>query len=82
MNLDLDSISFSEWLVELDCCANKAGYKGQPFVQKTGQYCWHSFYQKSFSPEEALEAASLEALEFGHDYLDMEDNLSDKPDVR
>jgi hypothetical protein len=68
MQCELDDISFAEWLVELNLCAAKAGYRGDPFVQITGQLCWHSYYEEGLTPSAALEAAAKDGVEFGEDY--------------
>jgi hypothetical protein len=68
---DLDHISFAEWLIALNACAVKAGYKNNPpFLRITGQLFWYADYQDGLSPESALEAAAMDGLEFGADYLD------------
>ena len=68
---DLDHISFAEWLIALNACATKAGYKTpKPFVQITGQLFWYADYQVGLTPEAALAAAAKDGLEYGVDYLD------------
>jgi hypothetical protein len=67
---DLDHISFAEWLIALNACAVKAGYKtDEPFVQITGQLCWHSFYEAGVPPSVAINTAAMEGAEFGADYV-------------
>ena len=68
MRDDLDYISFAEWLIELNACAVKAGYKGQPLVLITGQLCWHTDYESGVSPEEALRVAEKDEMKFALDY--------------
>ena len=68
MECDLDHISFAEWLIELNACAVKAGYKGQPLVQITGQLCWYADYESGVSPEDALKQGAKDGLEFVSSY--------------
>ena len=68
---DLDHISFAEWLITLNACATKAGYKNNPpFLRMTGQLFWYADYHHGLTPEAALEAAAKDGLAFGVDYLD------------
>ncbi len=70
MPIHLEHISFAEWLVELNACALRAGYKcDQPFARITGILCWHSFYEEGYAPSEALTAAAQEGEKFGTDYI-------------
>jgi hypothetical protein len=72
MQDDLERISFAEWLIELNACAAKAGYKGdQTFVQITGQLCWYSYYEEGLTPAAALKIAATLGTEFGADYEDL-----------
>jgi len=67
--IDLDHISFAEWLVKLDKCAAKAGYTGsQLFTQMTGILCWYSFYEEGLTTETALEAFAVESRKFAELY--------------
>lgn len=70
MWIDLDHISFAEWLVELNACAVKARYKGPPLTEITGQICWHPHYEEGLAPNTALELAAKEGTEFGQDYME------------
>jgi hypothetical protein len=66
---DFDHISFAEWLVRLNECAVKAGYRTeQPFTQVTGQLDWHSYYEEGLTPVAALESAPKDGSEFEEDY--------------
>jgi len=67
---DLDHISFAEWLINLNACAIKAGYRGGPFVTITGQLSWHSFYEAGISPKTALRIEEDNAMKFGRDYCE------------
>jgi hypothetical protein len=66
---DLDHISFAEWLIALNACAVKAGYKGEPLVIITGQLEWHPFYEDGVSPADALALAAADGLAFGFLYV-------------
>ncbi len=67
---DLDHISFAEWLIELNACAVKAGYKGEALVKITGQLEWHHFYEDGTTPEAALEIAAKDGVVFGIEYAE------------
>ncbi|MDD5585341.1 MAG: hypothetical protein PHY92_00095 [Alphaproteobacteria bacterium] len=72
MQDDLERISFAEWLIELNACAAKAGYKGdQPLVQMTGQLCWYSFYEEGLTPAAVLKIAATTGAEYGADYEEL-----------
>lgn len=64
----LEHISFAEWLIELNICAIKAGYKGQPFTQLTGQLNWYADYESRLVPQDALDNALKDGAEFGEIY--------------
>lgn len=67
--IDLDHISFAEWLVELnDVVASKGFLTTGGFVAETGQLEWWSSYEAGLSPEEALYVTALDGLEYGSDY--------------
>jgi hypothetical protein len=68
--IDLDQISFAEWLVDLNKEAALAGYRGRPLVEQTGQMQWLPFYESRTPPAEALKSAELDAKAFGNDYCD------------
>ncbi len=70
--IDLDHISFAEWLVKLDESAAKAGYTGnQTLTQMTGVLSWFSYYEEGLTPKTALDTAATQSGEFEMDYLDM-----------
>jgi len=68
MLIDLEKVSFAEWLIELNVCAIKAGYKGEPIATITGQLEWYPYYEEGLTPSLALERASGEGQEFGIEY--------------
>jgi hypothetical protein len=74
MHDDLDHVSFAEWLIELNACAVKAGYKGQPLVRITGQLCWYGDYESGIPPEKALKIVEKETKEFASDYQNILSN--------
>ena len=69
MEIDLEQISFAEWLIALNACAASSGYRGIPFVQITGQLCWYGDYMEGLSPRAALELTAQDGLMFGGDYV-------------
>jgi len=64
MQDDLEHVSFAEWLIELNACAVKAGYKGEPITTITGQLEWYHFYEAGLKPRTALERATQDGQEF------------------
>ena len=66
--IDLDHISFTEWLVELNSYARDAGYREKLLVDQTGTICWFSYYLEGTDPKEALQMAEQDGMEFGSDY--------------
>lgn len=73
LEIDLDHISFAEWLVKLDECAAKAGYTGnQTFTQITGLLSWFSHYEEGQTPETALEMATKDGACFESDYKNLQ----------
>jgi hypothetical protein len=51
----MQTITFSEWLAELDAEAARRGY-AQPITQQTGADCWSLAYEDGTTPAEALTA--------------------------
>ena len=68
MFYELETISFAEWLIQLNVYAARAGFKGRPLVEITGQLDWYHFYEDGLGPEAALEVAVVDGMEFGKDY--------------
>ena len=68
--IDLDHISFTEWLVELNSCAHDTGYRGVPLVNTTGTMCWFSYYLEGVDPSDALDLTAQDGMDFGEDYCD------------
>lgn len=68
MSDNLDYISFAEWLVDLNICAVRAGYKTPHLVKVTGQFCWYPYYEQGMSPSTALEIAANTGKVLGDDY--------------
>jgi hypothetical protein len=67
--IDLDEISFAEWLVELNEVAVSKGFlTTEGFVAETGQMEWLASFEAGLSPEEALYIAALDGLEYGSLY--------------
>jgi len=66
--LDLDRISFAEWLIQLNACAAKSGYKCPSLTHVTGQLCWLHAYETGLSPHTALVQAEADGIEFGEVY--------------
>jgi hypothetical protein len=67
---DLDRISFAEWLIDLNACAVRAGYKGAPLVIMTGQLEWHHYYEDGMTPAAALDAAATDGAMFEREYAE------------
>lgn len=67
---DLDTISFAEWLTELNAEAVRVGFADEPIVHITALLCWFADYEAGLTPQEALEEAINDGEEFGEDYTD------------
>lgn len=49
-------LSFSEWLHEVDICAQRffgGEWKGDPYTVATGFECWRDMYDDGYSPADA-----------------------------
>lgn len=58
--IDLDHISFAEWLVMLDQCALEAGYRSSPSpIDNIGLFDWYNYYLQNLSPQQAFETVVL-----------------------
>ena len=68
--IDLDRVSFAEWLVALAKAAIKSGFKAEQLFEATGHTQWFSYYEKNMKPEDALTEAENDAKRFGNDYCD------------
>lgn len=67
---DLETISFAEWLTELNAEAVNIGFADEPIVHVTALLCWFADYEAGLTPQEALEEAISDGEEFGEDYAD------------
>ncbi len=67
---DLESISFAEWLTELNAEAVRVRFDDEPIVHVTALLCWFADYEAGLTPQEALEEAINDGAEFGDDYTD------------
>jgi hypothetical protein len=65
---DLETISFAEWLTELNAEAISIGFADEPIVHVTALLGWFADYEAGLTPQEALEAAISDGEEFGEDY--------------
>ncbi len=66
----LETISFAEWLTELNAEAVRVGFADEPIVHVTALLCWFSDFEAGLTPQEALEEAINDGEEFGEDYAD------------
>lgn len=67
---DLETISFAEWLTELNAEAVNRGFADEPIVHVTALLCWFADYEAGLTPQEALEEAINDGEELGEDYAD------------
>jgi hypothetical protein len=67
---NLETISFAEWLIELNAEAVKIGFVHEPIVHVTALLCWFADYEAGLTPQEALAEAISDGEEFGEDYAD------------
>lgn len=67
---DLETVSFAEWLTDLNAEAVRVGFVDQPLVHVTALLCWFADYEAGLTPEEALAEAMSDGEEFGEDYQD------------
>jgi hypothetical protein len=65
---DLETISFAEWLTELNAEAVNIGFADEPIVHVTALLCWFADYECGMTPQEALEEAIADGEAFGEDY--------------
>lgn len=68
--IDLEDLSFAEWLTALNAEAVRVGFADEPIVHVTALLCWFADYEAGLSPQEALEEAINDGEEFGEDYAD------------
>ncbi len=68
--IDLETISFAEWLTELNAEAVNIGFADEPIVHVTALLCWFADYEAGLTPQEALEEAINDGEEFVEDYTD------------
>lgn len=67
---NLETLSFAEWLTELNAEAVNIGFADEPIVHVTALLCWFADYEAGLTPQEALEEAINDGEEFGEDYAD------------
>jgi hypothetical protein len=60
LDLDLDHVSFAEWLVTLDKRARQTGFMGEPIGQQGGILEWYPYYCDGCDQDEALRLALTE----------------------
>jgi hypothetical protein len=67
---NLETISFAEWLIELNAEAVNIGFAREPIVQVTALLCWFVDYEAGLTPQQVLAEAISDGEEFGEDYTD------------
>jgi hypothetical protein len=68
--LDLEQLSFAEWLIDLNAYARRSGYRGRPLVKITAMLAWSVDYDAGLTPAAALLQAAADGIAFGQDYCD------------